>query len=590
MKTILFKLTLGILIIALSGIKFAAAQVTSCPGQFSEVSRTETTLSCAIIVPDVSTLDDPRVADQEAVCTGANGTPSSSLAGFTATVSCSIPLSTPPGPEPNPEPEPAPEPGSENPPPTTPTPGPAPSAAAPSGPGSAKGKITDNPLILPGSYEFSVGSAIENLCPQLAFINHPAVAGELTPIQKDLLVRCGDVIFETGDQKQIAGVQNMSAEEFSSQSINLRRLNKAQLGNIAARLAALRPALSQSTQDLAVNQPLNHPLKGLAGMSTIRERGGAAGDDEIPEDASRLGVFINGIQSDGEKDESSLSSGFDYSGTGYTVGMDYLVDLNTVVGVAVGHGSTETEFGRGGGSLDADTTTLSLYGTRFINDSWFLDGVLGYGTSRYDSERNFNYTARGVTVDQTALGSPDSDQLLISVGAGKTINKQSVDVDITGRLNYLDAKIDRFAETIEGGDRPGFGLALEIDEQDVSSLTSDISVKISKAISQDFGVVIPQASLSWLHEFKDGDGKLRGRFVNDPFSVDFSQSGLHTDGVVPTIFEIPLDDTDSDYARLGLGVNVLLADGLTLNFQANKLFGLQDIDLEYYVMGVRKDL
>lgn len=587
MKTKIIKLGIGILIIALSSVKFASAQVTSCPDRFSETNRTASVLSCLAseFAPGGQGASGIQ-AGLEETCVGAGGSVTASRLtnfgnGTQIDVACAISLSAPPGP--------APDPGPNDPSPAPPTASPAP-VGAPTEPGSVKGKITNNPLIDPGTHEFSVGTAIENLCPQLAFINHPSVAGELTPIQKDLLVRCGDVVFEPNDQRQIVGVQNMSSEEFSSQAINLRRLNRAQLGNIAARLAALRPALLQSSQDLAVNESLRHPLKGFAGIASIRERGGAAGDDEIPEDVSRLGLFLNGIYSDGEKDESTRSSGFDFSSTGYTIGMDYLVDLDTVVGVAIGQGTSDTEFGRNGGSLESDTTTLSLYGTKFINDSWFLDGVLGYGTSNYDSERNFNYTARGVTVNQTALGSPDSDQLLLSLGAGKSINKKSVDIDFAGRVNYLDAKIDRFAETIEGGDAPGFGLALELDEQDVTSITSDISVKISKAISQDFGVWIPQASLAWLHEFDEGDGNLRGRFVNDPFSVDFSQSGLNTDGIVPTIFEIPLDDNDSDYGRLGLGVNVLLADGLTLNFHANKILGLEDIDLEYYVFGIRKDL
>ena len=162
-------------------------------------------------------------------------------------------------------------------------------------------------------------------------------------------------------------------------------------------------------------------------------------------------------------------------------------------------------------------------------------------------------------------------------------------MDFTGRVNYLNATIDRFAESIEGETAPGFGLALEIDEQDVTSVTSDLSIKISKAISQNFGVVIPQASLAWIHEFDGGEDNLRARFVNDPFSVDFSQSGLNGTSV-PTIFEVPLDDSDTDFGRLGLGVNVLLANGLTLNFHANKLLGLEDIDLQYYVFGIRKDL
>lgn len=566
-----------------------AEAATSCPESYNETGRNSTNIFCDALVElpaGSNTLASDVQANLEQQCTTDSGTvvestitPNNSTEGDTIHVVCDLPLDSAPTEKPTPGSPPGSPPG-----PSTPAP-----ASAPTGPANIQGKITDNPLILPGTHEFAVGSAIENLCPQLAFINNPRTAGSLTPIEKDLLVRCGDIVKEGNDQRQITGVRNMSSEEFESQSINLRRMNKAQLGNIAARLAALRPALSQASQDLAFDGRQHHPLPGLASVAPRNARGGAAGDDEIPEDISRLGMFISGVASDGEKEESDRSSGFDFSSTGYTFGVDYLLDLDTVVGVALGYGSSDTDFSRDGGNLETDTTTLSLYGTKFINDSWFLDGVLGLGTSDYESRRNFDYTANGTAVKQAAVGSPESDQLLLSLGAGKSLNKGSVDMDFTGRVNYLNATIDRFAESIEGETAPGFGLALEIDEQDVTSVTSDLSIKISKAISQNFGVVIPQASLAWIHEFDGGEDNLRARFVNDPFSVDFSQSGLNGTSV-PTIFEVPLDDSDTDFGRLGLGVNVLLANGLTLNFHANKLLGLEDIDLQYYVFGIRKDL
>lgn len=91
-----------------------------------------------------------------------------------------------------------------------------------------------------------------------------------------------------------------------------------------------------------------------------------------------------------------------------------------------------------------------------------------------------------------------------------------VDIDITARVNYLDAKIDRFSEEIVGGSALGYGLALEIDEQDITSLTSTLGVTISKPFSQNFGVSIPYAGLTYIGEHEDGLGNLRARFLNDP--------------------------------------------------------------------------
>ena len=141
---------------------------------------------------------------------------------------------------------------------------------------------------------------------------------------------------------------------------------------------------------------------------------------------------------------------------------------------------------------------------------------------------------------------------MLSLGIGKTFNKQ-VDVDFTARASYLTADVDRFAESINGSN-PGFGLALEIDMQKIKSLTSNIGVRVSKVISTNSGVLIPQANLSWLHEFEDDPNSLRVRFVNDPFSTNFVQGGVNSSGPnLATIFEIPLDDTDTNYAVGGVG-------------------------------------
>ncbi len=536
----MFRLLTTVTMLLVSGIwQLSYAQSVSCPTIWTEISRTSTELTCTTKSAGTGVIGD---------CSAAGGT-YAKLADQT----CTIPLSSVP--------------------------------TLSSEPASLE-LITSNPMIkpFPDSYLFSTGLAVDNLVPQLE--NKPA----LTSAQQDLLARLTDLIIESDDCRQVIGVQNISPEELTSQAVSLRRLNQTLLGNITARLAALRPAISEAVQDLAYHGLPSHPLPGFAGRTTLKARGGAAGDEDNPENSSRLGVFIGGILGDGEKDETLLSSGFDYSSAAYTIGFDYLFSPTVIAGIALGYGSTDTEFSNNGGDMETDTRNVSVYGTKIINDSVSLDAVVGYGNSDYVNRRKFSYTANGVAVNQTAIGRPSSDQLLLSLGVGKLINK-AVDIDFGARVNYLDADIDRFTEIIEGGNsQPGSGLALEIDQQEIKSITSDLNVKITKAISTNFGVVLPHASLSWLHEFDDGEDNLRARFLHDPFSIDFTQSGLDvSDGAVPTIFKVPLDDNDHDYGRLGLGLSVLFPRGLTFYFIVNKLLGLDDIDHEHYSLGLRKD-
>ncbi len=201
-----------------------------------------------------------------------------------------------------------------------------------------------------------------------------------------------------------------------------------------------------------------------------------------------------------------------------------------------------------------------------------------------------NYIANDTRVGQTAVGETSSDQMLLSLGLGRSIYKRDWALDISGRFNYLQTEIDRFSETI-AGTGVGAGLGLEIDSQEVESMTSDISIRLSKSISTQWGVFVPYGGLTWYHEFEDKDDSLRVRFLNDPFSVDFSQSGLNAPGGGgATIFEVPLDDVDTNYGNISLGGTLLYPNGLSLNFGINTVVGLDSTDSVYYTVGARKDL
>ena len=107
----------------------------------------------------------------------------------------------------------------------------------------------------------------------------------------------------------------------------------------------------------------------------------------------KFGLFVSANKSDGDKEETDISTGFEHDSDGFTVGMDYLLNPTTVLGIALGYGSATSDFDNNGGSLDTDTTTISFYGTKFINNSWFADGVIGIGDSDYVNKRNLAYTA-----------------------------------------------------------------------------------------------------------------------------------------------------------------------------------------------------
>ena len=157
-------------------------------------------------------------------------------------------------------------------------------------------------------------------------------------------------------------------------------------------------------------------------------------------------------------------------------------------------------------------------------------------------------------------------------------------------FNYTDLKIDRISEIAQTS-QPGFGLAIEIEESQVKSFTSDLSVSVSKAFSNKWGVLIPRVSARWVHEFENGDEQLFGRFLADTSSIDFQQSGVVIGDTRngSTIFTIPLENVDSNYGNISIGATALLPNQFSVNLSVSETIGLSNLNHRYVSIALRRD-
>lgn len=80
----------------------------------------------------------------------------------------------------------------------------------------------------------------------------------------------------------------------------------------------------------------------------------------------------------------------------------------------------------------------------------------------------------------------------------------------------------------------------------MTSLTTNLGVFASVAISTDWGILLPQVSAEWVHEFEDDQRTITFRFVEDPGS---------------TLFVFQNDPPDRNYANVGGGVVAVLPGG-----------------------------
>lgn len=419
----------------------------------------------------------------------------------------------------------------------------------------------------------SMAKVIEEICPPGNLLgqnlqnrcNEIAVAGAA-------LLGAGDV---PGAQ---AGLQAMAPEQDATVHATTVNIQSTELANVGARLAALRAgARGFTVRHLGLGNENGGGLSGEHMLATSGEGlgGGASADSDA---FARWGGFINGNGSFGNRDATPRESGFDFHTGGVTAGVDYRFTDRVIGGVAASFARTDSDLESNGGSLGTNIYSLSLYGTFYPSDAWYVDGAIGGGFANYDQKRAVRYSIAALpagsgstTVDQTAKSDFDGSQFSATASSGYNFNRDGWTFGPYGRLQYLVAHVDGFRETVTGGGTP-CGCALQIDGQTFNSLTLAAGGQVSKAISMSWGVLVPYANAEYIHEFKNDVQNISGRFRED------------TTG---TTFILTPDNPDRNYVVAGAGVSAVLAHGRSVFVSYQGLIGYNHLTVHAFEAGLR---
>jgi outer membrane autotransporter protein len=418
--------------------------------------------------------------------------------------------------------------------------------------------------IAPTEPAAEVGSVIETICPQqIAAVD----------LQRDCDALVGDALEGNSDSAGEALLQ-VTPDSAGAPVDASQNSIAAQTRNVGARLSALRRgATGFSLSGLSFDIDGNH-ISGefLSGLLYEETEGGSASADALG--FSRLGFFINGDISYGDKDAGSNEDGFEFDTQGITLGIDYRFTDNFILGGALGYSTTDTDIDAQGGELDTDAYVGTLFGTYYQSEQLYIDASINYGNSDYDQERRVRYTlSDGTTVDQTWRADYDGDQLAVTLGAGYQLNRDAFSFTPNGRLQYIEADVDGYREgNASNPSLDGSGWGLEIDDQTLTSFTLGLGGQINYAVSQSWGVLFPYASFEWVHEFEDQNEIVSGRFLGDPGA---------------TTFRLPTDTVDQNYFNLGVGVSALFSRGSAAFLNYQTVLGYDDLEHHSVNAGVR---
>jgi outer membrane lipase/esterase len=474
--------------------------------------------------------------------------------------------------------------------------------------------------------EQAMATAIVTLWPPLTGQRMELGRGAFTPTQNDLIDRCGEMVRNGQAQASIPetheALLNVSAEEVAAQGTTSVETASVQLSNLGTRLAALRGgATGISLQGLAFNingQTLTGDMfaraapghargdveegegfeivrawrglahqkpfsgSGFASLTSQAHDRTAASSEQAPF-IERLGVFVNGTISLGDKDTTSREAGFDFTTLGVTAGIDYRLTSNIVLGLAFGFASTDADVhpSGGGGDLDTKDYSFSLYGT-YYRENFYVDGIVGGGWNTYDASRRIAYvlptttpapvlSPTVITVNQVASGDPNGTHYSFGLGTGYAFSHQAWTWGPYGRLSYLKATIDAFQERINASG-PGSGLGLAYNDQRVESLQTALGGQVSYAVSTPLAVLVPQLLFEWVHEYLNDRRTVNASYVNDPQHVS-----------IP----FTTDDPDRDFFNLSVALSSVFRGRKAAFIYYQTALGLRDVTKHDIVLGVR---
>ncbi len=447
------------------------------------------------------------------------------------------------------------------------------------------------------SVDFTLGAALDNLGAVdtnqravAASIDHacPALvgklnAGTLDAREGDLLGRCSDMIFAAASNPDAVAnaLDQVTSEEIPAGQTLAVEVPDAQLTNVRARLSALRSGVhGVSVRGLA----LDFGGRGLSGdwvqplFDSFWQQATGNDDPLLGSTLPRVGFFLNGRVGTGRKDATTLEEGFAFDSGGLTGGVDYRVHDTVVLGLAAGFTRSKADFDGGEGKLDAKDSSATAYMTAYSPGGGYLDAAATFGKSSNQLDRRIRYTLPAfdgsgpVSVDQVASADPDGNELSSALEVGWDLSHGGFTFAPFLRGTYSDVTIDAYRETMSDPSGPGSGLALDVEEQSFRSVTATAGFDLTWALSQSWGVVMPQMRGEYHKQFEDKADPVAARFVFDPTATPFLVSP---------------DSPDTTYGVLGGGLSLVLSHGVSGFVFYDQLLGLENLSSHSISFGVR---
>ena len=219
----------------------------------------------------------------------------------------------------------------------------------------------------------------------------------------------------------------------------------------------------------------------------------------------RSGFWLSGFGNTMAQNEEAGFSGFQQHTSGIPAGFDVRLSDRLIAGVAAtqSHGTLNFQDERSAGRSEGVFTTV--YGTYFT-DHAELEALFSYGRDNYRNVRRI--TLGGL--DRRARSEHDGDIFAARFEGRYHLDWENLKIEPFASLQYSRQNIAGFRETGAGD------LDLIVNQRSVDALASQLGLRLARSFSFGAGLLIPELTAAWQHDFRLGDSSFSAFFRGAP--------------------------------------------------------------------------
>lgn len=412
-----------------------------------------------------------------------------------------------------------------------------------------------------GENELNLAIALESVCDEYL----GASDAELTAGQALLRNQCLALEAITGNNPDDTSLLNQIIDQITpEESVAQTRLavdnNRTQVKTVAQRVQQQRVAAQG-------HGARNHFALNDRGYVSNLPLAPGAGDENWGS-RPRWGVFANAQIDTAEREKTALENGYDADTQGLTVGADYFLNTNTLLGSTFAYTTNDLEYANSDGELDADVTTMSIFGAYFVDDFSFYAQAT-YAWLDYASQRNISYGSGDIQTLAMITSTTGGVQTGFNSRADWQWQKDAFTLTPYARLDFLNTEVDAYEEVGTSG------LEMAIGKQQSSQLSAAIGLQTTYVMNMSWGVLIPNLELAYLSEANSDRDPITARFAVD---TDPSRT-----------YSIANDGGDSSFYQLTVGASAIFPRGISAFFNYSGFFGYQYLDASQIQFGIRSE-